>query len=182
LLSAFCRSQSVGYARIIGMLGLLTCYGIEVVRLTLYTDYSLRVLLYLADKPDSIATISDITDFYKISRNHLVKVVHNLGLNGFITTIRGKNGGIKLSRPADQILLSDVVLKTEPDMELLECFSTQRDQCVISPTCRLRSVLYEGRAAFMSVLEKKTLADASKPLSGSPINQVVQISNLSGSE
>jgi Rrf2 family nitric oxide-sensitive transcriptional repressor len=105
-----------------------------------------------------------------------------LGLNGFITTIRGKNGGIKLSRPADQILLSDVVLKTEPDMELLECFSTQRDQCVISPTCRLRSVLYEGRAAFMSVLEKKTLADASKPLSGSPINQVVQISNLSGSE
>jgi len=157
---------------------LFTCYGIEVVRLTLYTDYSLRVLLYLADKPDSIATISEITDFYKISRNHLVKVVHNLGLNGFITTTRGKNGGIKLSRPADRILLSDVILKTEPDMELLECFNPERDQCVISPSCRLKSMLYEGRAAFMSVLEKKTLADASKPVSGAPTNQFVQISNL----
>jgi len=73
-------------------------------RLTLYTDYSLRVLLYLASKEDEIATITELADFYKISRNHLVKVVHNLGLNGYILTSRGRHGGIKLARPAKEIL------------------------------------------------------------------------------
>ena len=147
-------------------------------RLTLYTDYSLRVLLYLANKPEATATISEITDFYRVSRNHMVKVVHNLGINGFIITTRGKNGGIKLSRPVDQILLSEVVLKSEPDMELLECFNPQRDECVISPSCRLKSFLYEGRAAFMAVLEKHTLADAVKPVSVSVTSKPIQISTL----
>ncbi len=144
-------------------------------RLTLYTDYSLRVLLYLAAKPESTATISEITDFYKISRNHLVKVVHNLGLNGFISTTRGKNGGIRLARPAEKIYLSDVVMNTEPDMELLECFNPKTDECVISSTCRLKSMLYEGRAAFMGVLEKNTLADAIKPIPTSSKSQLVNI-------
>jgi Rrf2 family transcriptional regulator, nitric oxide-sensitive transcriptional repressor len=133
------------------------------VRLTLYTDYSLRVLLYLASNPEESATISEIAEYYDISRNHLVKVVHSLGLNEFITTSRGKHGGIKLARSADKILLSDVVRKTEPDMDLLECFNPETDQCVISPTCRLKSMLYEGRSAFMAVLERNTLADAAKP-------------------
>ena len=133
-------------------------------RLTLYTDYSLRVLLYLAAKPEAAATITEIAEYYNISRNHLVKVVHSLGINEFITTSRGKNGGIRLARPADEILLSDVVRKTEPDLNLLECFDPQTDQCVISPTCRLKSMLYEGRAAFMAVLERNTLADAAKPV------------------
>jgi len=148
------------------------------VRLTLYTDYSLRVLLYLAAKPESTATISEITDFYNISRNHLVKVVHNLGINGFIKTSRGKNGGIWLARPAEEIYLSDVVMKTEPDMELLECFNPQTDQCVISRTCRLKSMLYEGRAAFMAVLEKNTLADAVIPISTSSNSKLVNITQL----
>jgi Rrf2 family nitric oxide-sensitive transcriptional repressor len=134
------------------------------VRLTLYTDYSLRVLLYLATKPEAAATITEIAEYYDISRNHLVKVVHSLGLNEFITTSRGKNGGIKLARAAEEIRLSDVVKETEPDMDLLECFNPQTDQCVISPTCRLKSMLYEGRAAFMAVLEQHTLADAAKPV------------------
>ncbi len=147
-------------------------------KLTLYTDYSLRVLLYLADKPGSTATISEITEYYHISRNHLVKVVHNLGLNEFITTTRGKNGGIRLARPAAEIYLSEVVLKTEPDMELLECFNPNTDKCVISATCRLKSILHESRAAFMQVLEKNTLADAVKPNPTGPISQLVNISNL----
>jgi Rrf2 family nitric oxide-sensitive transcriptional repressor len=134
--------------------------------------------LYLAAKPESISTISEITDFYKISRNHLVKVVHNLGINGFISTTRGKNGGIRLARPAEKIFLSDVVLKTEPDMELLECFNPQRDNCVISSSCRLKSMIYEGRAAFMAVLEKKTLADAVKPISFSSNSKLVKIIQL----
>jgi Rrf2 family transcriptional regulator, nitric oxide-sensitive transcriptional repressor len=143
-------------------------------RLTLYTDYSLRVLLYLASKPEGSATITEIAEYYKISRNHLVKVVHNLGVNEFITTSRGKNGGIRLAHSADQILLSDVVRKTEPDMDLLECFNSETDHCVISPTCRLKSMLYEGRSAFMAVLEKNTLADAAKPTTrSSPVKPVL---------
>lgn len=147
-------------------------------RLTLYTDYSLRVLLYLASKPEATATITEITEYYKISRNHLVKVVHNLGVHEFITTSRGKNGGIKLARPADEILLSDVVRKTEPDMDLLECFNPKTDNCAISPTCRLKSMVYEGRSAFMAVLEKNTLADAAKPVAQTKSTAAVHV-NLS---
>jgi Rrf2 family nitric oxide-sensitive transcriptional repressor len=147
------------------------------VRLTLYTDYSLRVLLFLAAKPDEMATITEISDFYNISRNHLVKVVHNLGMLGFITTIRGKNGGIKLSRTAEKIEISEVVKKTEPDMDLLECFNPKTDNCVISRTCRLKSVLFDGRSAFMAVLDKYTLADLAKP-SVSSKTAYVKISQL----
>lgn len=148
-------------------------------RLTIYTDYSLRVLLYLASKPEETATITEISDFYNISRNHLVKVVHNLGINEFIITSRGKNGGIKLARSAEEILLSDVVRKTEPDMDLLECFNQSTDHCVISSACRLKSMLYEGRSAFMAVLEKNTLADAAKPLSlANTGKSVVDVTNL----
>ena len=152
--------------------------GIETVRLTLYTDYSFRVLLYLAAKPEETATISEITDYFKISRNHLVKVVHNLGIHEFITTSRGKNGGIKLARAPEKIRLSDVVLKTEPDMELLECFNPQRDNCVISASCRLKSMLYEGRAAFMASLDQYTLADAVKPIPTSASPRLVNIAQL----
>lgn len=142
-------------------------------RLTLYTDYSLRVLLYLAAKPDKNATITEISEFYRISRNHLVKVVHHLGLEGYIITNRGKHGGIRLARPAEEISISEVVKKTEPDMDLLECFNPETDQCAISPTCRLKSMLYEGRSAFMAVLEKNTLADAAKPVvRSSPVKPV----------
>ena len=149
-------------------------------KLTIYTDYSLRVLLYLASKSEETATITEISDFYNISRNHLVKVVHSLGIHEFITTSRGKNGGLKLARPAAEILLSDVVRKTEPDMDLLECFNPKTDNCVISPTCRLKSMLYEGRSAFMAVLEKNTLADMAQPtvLSKSGKIEYVDVSRL----
>jgi Rrf2 family nitric oxide-sensitive transcriptional repressor len=129
--------------------------------------------LYLASKPDETVTITEITDFYQISRNHLVKVVHNLGIHEFITTTRGKNGGIRLARPAEQILLSDVVKVTESDMDLLDCFNRETDNCVISSNCRLKSMLYEARTAFMAVLEKNTLADAVKPIGKSKSSKPV---------
>jgi Rrf2 family nitric oxide-sensitive transcriptional repressor len=140
----------------------------------------LRVLLFLASKPEETATITEIAEYYKISRNHLVKVVHNLGIHEFISTSRGKNGGIKLARPAEEIILSDVVMKTEPDMDLLECFNPKTDHCAVSRTCRLKSMLYEGRSAFMAVLEQNTLADAAKPIthSKSPKAASVNISQL----
>ncbi|NNM69259.1 MAG: Rrf2 family transcriptional regulator [Gallionella sp.] len=131
-------------------------------RLTLYTDYSLRVLLYLAGKEDEVVTISDLADFYKISRNHLVKVVHNLGLKGYILTTRGRNGGLRLAHPAKEILIGNVVRATEPDLDLLECFNPATDQCVITRSCSLKSVLFNAQATFMGVLDQYTLADLSK--------------------
>lgn len=128
-------------------------------RLTLYTDYSLRVLLYLANKEDEIVTISELADFYKISRNHLVKVVHNLGLNGYIQTARGRRGGLRLARPAKDILIGKIVRSTEPDFDLLECFNPATDNCIVTHACSLKGVFFEAQASFMSVLDRYTLAD-----------------------
>lgn len=128
-------------------------------RLTLYTDYSLRVLLYLANKEDQIVTISELADFYKISRNHLVKVVHNLGLNGYIQTTRGRRGGLKLARPANEILIGKIVRSTEPDFDLLECFNPVTDHCIVTNACSLKGVFFKARSGFLSVLDQYTLAD-----------------------
>jgi Rrf2 family nitric oxide-sensitive transcriptional repressor len=128
-------------------------------RLTLYTDYSLRVLLYLAGSGDRIVTITELADFYKISRNHLVKVVHELGLSGYILTSRGKRGGIRLARAANQIVIGEVVRQTEPDFDLLECLNPAIDQCVITNVCKLKSVLFGARDSFLSEMDKYTLAD-----------------------
>ena len=128
-------------------------------RLTLYTDYSLRVLLYLAYKKDEMVTITELADFYKVSRNHLVKVVHNLGIRGYIQTTRGKKGGLKLAHPASEIVIGDVVRKMEPDFDLLECFNVATDQCVITRSCVLKSVLIQARDDFVSTLDRYTVAD-----------------------
>ena len=131
-------------------------------RLTLYTDYSLRVLIYLAGRENESVTITELADFYKISRNHLVKVVHNLGLKGYILTTRGRHGGIRLSRPALEIPIGEVVRSTEPDFDLLECFNPATDKCVISRSCSLKGVLFSAQAGFLSVLDEYTLADIAK--------------------
>ncbi|HUV99503.1 MAG TPA: Rrf2 family transcriptional regulator [Gallionella sp.] len=131
-------------------------------RLTLYTDYSLRVLLYLASKEEENVTITEIADFYQISRNHLVKVVHNLGLDGYIMTSRGRNGGLKLAKPAKEIMVGELVRSTEPDLDLLECFNPATNKCVISRSCSLKSVVFNAQAAFLEVLDQYTLADITK--------------------
>lgn len=128
-------------------------------RLTLYTDYSLRVLIYLGLHPDKLVTISELADFYRISRNHLVKVVHELGLSGYIHTARGKHGGMRLARSADKIVIGEVVRRTEPDFDLLECLNPETDQCVITNVCKLKSVLGEARDGFLAELDRYTLAD-----------------------
>lgn len=128
-------------------------------RLTLYTDYSLRVLIYLAQNADKVVTISELADFYRISRNHLVKVVHELGLNGYVQTTRGKHGGIRLARAAEQIVVGEVVRKTEPDFDLLECLNPEADRCVITNVCKLKSVLADARDTFLRQLDSYTLAD-----------------------
>lgn len=126
-------------------------------QLTKHTDYALRVLLYLVTTPE--ATIGEIAEHYQISRNHLVKVVHALGCKGFIVTTRGKNGGIRLARPADEISVGDVVRRTEPNFDVVECFNFKRAHCVALPTCGLKSALNQAAEQFLNVLDGYTLAD-----------------------
>ncbi|MDX8401621.1 MAG: Rrf2 family transcriptional regulator [Mariprofundaceae bacterium] len=127
--------------------------------LTQYTDYSLRVLLYLALNRDRRCTIGEIAEAYGVSRNHLVKVVHNLSKDGWITTVRGKAGGMALALPPEQIRLGAVVRQTEPHMNLLECFDSQANTCPITDACALKRVLYQARRAFLKTLDDHTLAD-----------------------
>jgi len=129
-------------------------------QLTLYTDYSLRVLVYLGLKTDVLVTISEIAENYGISRNHLVKVVHNLSSEGFIDALRGKGGGLRLARPAAKINIGDVVRHTEPNFNLVECFDkVDPGGCPITAMCRLKGGLRDAFRAFMAVLDEITLAD-----------------------
>ncbi|MBF0281318.1 MAG: Rrf2 family transcriptional regulator [Zetaproteobacteria bacterium] len=129
-------------------------------QLTLYTDYTLRVLLYLALHPEKRCTITEISTAYGISRNHLVKVVHKLGQGEWISTTRGKNGGMQLARPPKEINIGQLVRETEPHMNILECFDKETNTCPIIAPCSLKHVLFQARKAFMDVLDRHTLADA----------------------
>ncbi len=126
--------------------------------LTRYTDYSLRVLMRLALSPGQLTTIAEIADVYAISEHHLMKVVHQLGIAGYIETIRGRGGGLRLSKKASDITVGEVVRRMEPDMNLVACFQAA-DRCTISPACTLTGVLAEALDAFLTVLDRYTLAD-----------------------
>ncbi|MDE2311314.1 MAG: Rrf2 family transcriptional regulator [Betaproteobacteria bacterium] len=141
-------------------------------QLTQYTDYSLRVLIYLAKKTEDLSTVSEIAEYHGISRNHLVKVIHNLALKGFILTTRGRNGGMRLSRPPSKIILGDVIRNTEPNFDIAECFNATNNCCVITHNCGLKSIFHEAQMGFIKAMDKYTLADAvardnlmSKPIS-----------------
>jgi len=126
-------------------------------QLTLYTDYSLRVLIYLGLRPNEQATITEIARSYKISRNHLVKVVHNLGNIGYIQTTRGRGGGMTLAMPPSEINIGEVVRKTEPNFDLVECFDKETNTCPIAPGCALIKGLKVARKAFLDVLDSVDL-------------------------
>lgn len=128
-------------------------------QLTRYTDYSLRVLMYLAVRSDRLATIEEIARAYGISKAHLTKVVHELGGVGFIETVRGRGGGIQLGRAPEEIRVGAVVRFTEESMDLVECFDPDTSDCRIESVCRLRSVLGDALEAFLRVLDRYTLAD-----------------------
>ncbi|HUW49938.1 MAG TPA: Rrf2 family transcriptional regulator [Sulfuricella sp.] len=127
--------------------------------LTRYTDYSLRVLLYLGSRQDKLATIGEIAAHYGISRNHLMKVVHQLGANGYIDTLRGKGGGIKLARPPERIGVGDVVRSMEENMAIVECFAPETCACILAPGCTLKDALGEATQSFLATLDLYTLAD-----------------------
>lgn len=123
-------------------------------KLKSYTDYALRVLMYLAARPDRLASIGEIARTYRISHNHLMKVVQDLRTEGVLDAVRGRSGGIRLARPATEISVGEVVRHAEGTFDLVDC-----DSCVIAPACALTAALHEARSAFMAVLDGYSLED-----------------------
>lgn len=126
--------------------------------ITRYTDYSLRVLMYLGLKNEKLSTIREIAEHYAISRNHLMKVVQELNSKGYLIAIRGKNGGLKLNGEPDKIVIGALVRDTEQHFELVECFGDS-NCCVITPVCQLKRIFSEALDGFIHVLDQYTLAD-----------------------
>lgn len=126
----------------------------------MYTDFSLRVLIYLGTKEqDKLTTIQEISDAYNISKNHLMKVTFELGKAGFIQTVRGRGGGIRLAELPENINVGTVVRKMEDDFHLVECFDRENNRCPIAPVCGLRGVLGKALHAYFTVLDEYTLED-----------------------
>lgn len=128
-------------------------------RLTAFSDYTLRVLMYLALERDRLATIPEIAAAYGISRNHLMKVVHHLAQTGVVETVRGKGGGLRLARPPEAIRIGTIVRASEGDSPIVECLSRDANTCPIAPVCRLTRVLVEGFDVLYDHLDRTTLAD-----------------------
>lgn len=127
--------------------------------LTNYTDYALRTLVFLGTRPEnSLTYIKEISDVYKISKNHVSKVVYELGQMGLIETIQGRNGGIRLAVAPNTINIGKIVRKTE-NLAVVECFNHSTNTCIISPICKLKHALYDAVEAYLKVLESYTLAD-----------------------
>lgn len=130
-------------------------------RLTTLTDYSLRLMMHLAVKPDGRATIAEVAGAYDISENHLMKVAHQLGQAGLLKTLRGRGGGIALARPATEITAGETVRCMEPDMDIVPCFGS--GPCVLRPACRLKHALHRAREAFLAELDQVTVAELAEP-------------------
>jgi len=129
-------------------------------RLNIQTDYALRLLMHLATrKPDEICKIETISTFYNISKNHLLKVAQSLNHLGVINTIRGRSGGIRLAKPANKIIVGDIVRYMENDLAIVECFPNGAGGCQITPACQLKNVLKEALDSFLYILDQYSIHD-----------------------
>jgi Rrf2 family nitric oxide-sensitive transcriptional repressor len=128
-------------------------------RLTSYSNYALRILMIAAVRDGELATVQQVADAFDISKAHLVKCVHNLGLWGYLDTVRGRNGGFRLARAAARITVGEVIRKTEDDLNLVECFSAETNTCPLIGVCALSDAIKAARQAFLDVLDKVTIAD-----------------------
>jgi Rrf2 family transcriptional regulator, nitric oxide-sensitive transcriptional repressor len=132
------------------------------VRLTLHTDYALRMLMLLALEPQELHTIASVAQRYRISRNHLMKVAQTLIQAGFVASVRGRHGGLKLGMDPTAIRIGAVVRATEDGFAMVECFDRRRNTCVVTPACGLKKPLDEAVQAFLEVLDRTSLADVSQ--------------------
>ena len=143
-------------------------------RLSEYTDYSLRVLMYCAVHRQSLVTVGELAERHGVSKNHLMKVVNDLARRGLIETTRGRGGGLRLLKAPEDIRIGDVVRASETDFRLVECFDPQTNACALSPSCRLRLLFQDGLQAFFAQLDGATLADIVGPLPPLPEGAVVR--------
>jgi Rrf2 family nitric oxide-sensitive transcriptional repressor len=127
-------------------------------RLTTFTDYTLRTLIHLGMHRDRLVTIQEIADVHAISKNHLMKVVYQLGLAGVVETLRGRNGGLRLKLEPEQINIGAIVRASETDFYMAECFNPAGSSCGLTGACGLQNVLVNATAAYLAVLDQQTLA------------------------
>ncbi|MDO9284165.1 MAG: Rrf2 family transcriptional regulator [Aquabacterium sp.] len=143
-------------------------------RLAEYTDYTLRVLMYCAARPQQSVTISELADHHGVSRNHLMKIVTDLGRLGMLATTRGRSGGLRLLMDPAKIRVGDVVRASETDFRLVECFDPDTSRCNLAPSCRLKGLFDAALHAYFKALDGMTLADlvepSSAPVSGRPVS------------
>ena len=131
-------------------------------KLTQYSDLGLRMMMYLAHRYGEPVTIQEVSDRFGVSKNHMVKISHQLTNSGLIESTRGRNGGVRLAGPPHSINVEQVLRATEDNFDLVECFNASQNHCVISDACKLSGVLDTALEAFFSVLRQSTLGDLIK--------------------
>lgn len=146
--------------------------------ITRYTDYALRVLMYLAVNGDGLCTISEIAKSYDISKNHLMKIVQELNAKGYLLAVRGKNGGIRLNTEPSNINIGSLVRELESESKLVECFG-DNNQCVITPTCQLKQIFALALESFFATLDEYTLADLTKGSQKLELTELLSIDDAS---
>ena len=144
-------------------------------RLTDYTDYSLRVLMFCAQNPDRSVTIAEMAEHHVVSKNHLMKVVNDLARHGYLQTSRGRGGGLRLLKSPTEINLGDVVRHTETDFRLVECFDPTINTCTLSDHCQLKQVLGLALKSYLAELDKVTLADVTRAAPAGPLKRSVSV-------
>ena len=135
-------------------------------RLSEYTDYACRVLMHCAAHPGQLTTIAELAERYGISKNHLMKIVQDLGRKGLLETTRGRGGGVRLGVDPTQLRLGDIVRMAENDLRLVECFDATHNRCRMVPACQLQHTLNKALGAYFAELDRVTLADLAWPGSG----------------
>lgn len=133
-------------------------------RLTDYTDYTLRVLMFCAMHPGRAITIAELADSHAVSKNHLMKIVNDLARQGLLQTTRGRGGGLRLLKPAADIRIGDVVRQSETDFRMVECFDAEHNSCTLTANCQLKQVFARATQSYLAELDKVTLADITRPL------------------
>ena len=134
-------------------------------RMTDYTDYTLRVLMFCATHPERSVTIAELADSHAVSKNHLMKIVNDLARQGVLQTTRGRGGGLRLLKPAAQIRIGDVVRNSETDFRMVECFDAGHNSCTLTMHCQLKYVIANALGAFLAELDKVTLSDITQKMS-----------------
>ena len=142
-------------------------------RLSEYTDYTLRLLMCCATQPDRLLTIAEIAQTLQVSKNHLMKIVNDLARQGVLETTRGHGGGLRLLKDPASIRIGDVLRASETDFRLVECFDAASDTCTLTPKCKLRGVLRKALQAWFDELDAVTLADIAGP--GRALNAVIRL-------